>query len=138
MRTWILSLVVCILVLTSGSQAEDRTQPVREFDVSGLKVIRRNDVTKPLFLGSADELPKAIKDVDAVARLKKAVDFEKEKLALFTWSGSGQDQLTFAVQDDRVIFQYTQGRTKDLRQHTRLFVMPKDWTYNISKSDVDR
>ena len=49
---------------------------------------------------------------------------------MFAWSGSGQDMV--AVKGDTkdgktaLTVSFTPGRTRDLRPHVKLFVVPKD------------
>ena len=80
-------------------------------------------------------MAKAIKDEAAVAAVKKAVDFEKEQVVYFAWSGSGQDKLTFAAAGEQkgpdVIFTYAPGRTRDVRMHKKLFALPKDAKFKV-------
>jgi hypothetical protein len=63
------------------------------------------------------------------------VDFTKEYLLLFQWSGSGGDRISSKteMQDGKsnVTFTYTAGLTKDLKQHTALFGMPAGSTYKV-------
>ena len=67
---------------------------------------------------------------DAAADLKKQIDFDKQKLLVFVWSGSGQDKLavTAASKDGKTALavEHTPGRTRDLRQHVKLFAVPRD------------
>ncbi len=67
---------------------------------------------------------------DASDAIKKHVDFAKEKLVVFMWQGSGGDKLAAdlktADKKTTATFTLTPGLTLDLRQHTKLFVVPKD------------
>jgi hypothetical protein len=55
------------------------------------------------------------------------VDFAKEKVAVFAWAGSGQDKVAAGeVKDKTAVFTYTRGLTRDLRQHVKIFAVPKD------------
>jgi hypothetical protein len=88
----------------------------------------RGKVQQPTEITSAEKLAEALPDAKAVERLRGQVDFTTHKLLLFSWSGSGQDQLasdvTASEQGVQVTFRYRRGRTRDLRAHLRLFTLP--------------
>jgi len=131
MRTWILSLAVCGLVVAARAE-EKNDAVVKELDAKGLKPNERGQANKPTVITSADDLAKAIKEEDVAARLKKDVDFTKTQLVLFAWGGSGQDKIAYEVKDKKVVFSYTPGLTRDLRQHVRVYAIPKDYTYEVA------
>ena len=85
---------------------------------------------EPVEIKSADELAKSALFADDADRdeIKKQVNFEKEKLVVFVWSGSGQDKLDGALvkRGGTAQFTYTVGRTDDLRHHGHVFAVPKD------------
>ncbi len=86
------------------------------------KESRRN---KPLVVESPEAAGKYFADGD-LTKLKGQVDFKQQKLLIFAWAGSGQDQLTFTVAEsypEQIIFQYKRGLTKDLHKHVRLFAL---------------
>lgn len=60
---------------------------------------------------------------------ERSIDFEKEKLLVFAWAGSGRDKVsvTDETKDGKTLLKinYTPGLTRDLRQHAKLFVVPK-------------
>jgi hypothetical protein len=92
---------------------------------------------KPLEVKSADELAKADVFADEAGRdaIKKQVDFSKDKLVVFVWSGSGQDKLGAALSKDgrTAVFTYTVGLTDDLRRHAYVFAVPKDCDVKLMK-----
>jgi hypothetical protein len=110
-------------------------EAVREISLKGvtLPAEEKASVDKPTVITGDDELKKAVGDegVKAVGK----VDFKKEHLLLFRWSGSGQDKLTPSeeTKDKKatVTFTWTPGFTKDLREHAVLFAIPADagWKY---------
>lgn len=65
------------------------------------------------------------------------VDFKKQKLVLLKWAGSGQDRLeTKLVQNGKkttLEIQRFPGRTRDLRTHTHVFVLPKTQEFEFKK-----
>jgi hypothetical protein len=95
----------------------------------------KGKATEPTVIASAEELAKIFADDDAVAAIKKAVDFKTEKVLYFAWSGSGQDKISFSVEELKkgieVKFTYTRGLTRDLRQHKKLFALPRDATFKV-------
>jgi hypothetical protein len=127
-------ICLSVLALTAGLFAADpKEAPVRALDVK-VEGSAKGRATEPVVIRSADELAKAITDEAAVAAIKKAVDFEKEQIVYFAWSGSGQDKITFASLDGAaplVTFTYTPGRTRDFRPHTKLFALPKAATCKV-------
>jgi hypothetical protein len=118
---------VCALVLLAGAAAAEDKPAVKEIDLNNLKVKFSEDgkVTAPAEIKSADDLKKNDALKDAAEAVAKKVDFGKEKLVLFRWSGSGGDKI---VPDAKTAgtFEVKPGLTFDLRQHARLFAVPKD------------
>jgi hypothetical protein len=109
---------------------------VRTLDIKGLKLGKADGkVGEPKVITSNDELAKAITDEETVAALKKQVDFGKEKLLFFAWSGSGGDKLATSLgKGDKgavVTVTYTPGLTRDLRMHHQFFAIPKDATWKF-------
>ena len=83
---------------------------------------------KPTRIASKKDLEKAIPDKDVRQKVARQVDFKKEYLLLFRWSGSGADRLSVTVdrgkKGDIARFFYKAGRTRDLRRHAALFALP--------------
>ncbi len=106
----------------------DEKSAVKEIPAKELKIAFNNDskVTDPTEIKSVDDLAKSPALEGAADEVKKAVDFEKQKLVLFMWSGSGGDRLAANLKTSTATFTLTRGKTFDLRQHTHLFVVPKD------------
>jgi hypothetical protein len=65
------------------------------------------------------------------------VDFNKELLLYFAWSGSGGDKLSFKVADGKkepvVVFSYSRGLTDDVQMHYRLYAVAKNATWRIEE-----
>jgi hypothetical protein len=91
---------------------------------------------KPVEIKSADDLAKS-KAFDDAGRdaVKKAVNFEKEKVVVFAWSGSGRDRLAGELSKDgkSAVFTYKVGETDDLRRHSLAFAVPKDAKVEVKK-----
>lgn len=101
---------------------------VRQIELKDVKVPQAKQdakVTEPMKIINQDELKKAFGE-DGAKAIK--VDFTKEQLVLFQWSGSGQDKLSSVAntKDGKttVNFTMTPGKTKDLRSHAHLFAIP--------------
>ena len=97
----------------------------RVLDVSGWN--------KPLVIRSEKEAADHFAS-DQLDKLKIQVDFEKQFVLLFAWRGSGQDRLSYVVAEsypEQVMFQYTPGRTKDLRPHVYLYALRSQVTWRV-------
>jgi hypothetical protein len=130
----VLALGVGLVVgVRAAEPAKDDKQAVRELKDVQLKPTAK-DVNKPTEVKTADEAAKLF-DKDTLEKVKKEVDFGKEKLLCFDWSGSGQDKLAFQVEKDKdaplVVFTFTPGRTRDLRMHSHVFVLPADAKWRL-------
>ena len=140
MRTAMLAAAVA---LTAPVLADDKkpNQEVRALDLKGVRVVAAQDFgePKPTEVRTADDLAKSGLFADAAGRdaIKKQVDFEKEKLVVFAWSGSGRDRLTpelkTADKKSVAVFAYKVGETDDLRRHALAFAVPKDATVEVKK-----
>lgn len=109
MRNLILLLTVCGLnAMSAAVEASDKKEP--------------------------DKVAREIADRSSEA-IQKQVDFTKEHLLLFKWSGSGRDKLEFAVEEGKdgpvLVFKITPGLTRDLRQHSRLYAVTNNATWRI-------
>lgn len=119
------------LMVPALAAAEDK-KVVKEIPTKDLKlkVPEGAKAGVPAVVTSAEELTKCPVCGGEADAIKKQVDFSKEKLLVFAWSGSGQDKVnvTGETKDGKttVTTTYTPGKTRDLRQHVKLFVVPKD------------
>ena len=113
--------------------ADEKPQPLKPLDLKDIPTVQPKEggVTKPTEIKSAEELAKSpLFGAGAADKLKKHVDFAKEKLVVLAWSGSGQDSVAGTSQTKdkttTVQFLHAPGKTRDLRQHFMVFVVPKD------------
>lgn len=107
-----------------------------------IQSILRNEETKttieklnaPIILNSMEEALKHLTR-DSMERIAEVVDFEKQQVVVFAWQGSGQDRLNghLVSPKDGANFQYTPGRTKDLKTHSTIYAMPKGTKMNVMK-----
>jgi hypothetical protein len=116
-----------------SEDAKDKKAPaVKELTAAGVDAaLYRGSVKRPTFIDKDKSLSSAFDTEAAREAVKKQVNFKEQYLLLFAWSGSGQDKLEFDVNDTEVIFAFTPGRTRDLRRHAHLFVLPKGATWKV-------
>ena len=84
--------------------------------------------SKPVVIYSVDEITKYF-DAKNSANLKSKVDFSQQEVLVFAWRGSGQDRIEYEVLEsfpEQIRFSYRRGRTRDLRQHFKIFVVRSD------------
>src|SRR5712692_462167 len=134
MRT-VLVVLTAVGLLVPAFAADPKGEVVREIDVKGLKLpFQLGKVEQPTEITSAAELAKAIPDKEWQDKIGKEVDFTKQKLLLFIWSGSGTDKFAAELgKNGEVTFQFTRGNTRDLRVHLHLFKLPKDMKWTVKR-----
>ena len=89
--------------------------------------------SEPVEIRSAEEAEKHFEG-DALAKLNKEVDFEKQIVLVFSWRGSGQDMLEYAVLEsfpEQVVFSYKPGRTRDLRPHVHVYALRSNVRWRV-------
>jgi hypothetical protein len=125
-----LIVTVAILLLPLAATADDTKLTVKEFSLANIKLERAaGRIGLPVEITDDEDLAKVFPDKTVRDKLKKEADPSKFKLVYFAWSGSGQDKLTYKISDGekkQVNFVYTPGRSRDLREHHRLFAVPVD------------
>lgn len=127
------SVVTALLAIGLAAAGQDPKPAAREIPTQNLKLTFPANPGKPTVPGviaSADELAKHEVVGAAVGELKKQVDFTKEKLLVFAWAGSGQDRVSVGITtagDKKVLsIAFLPGKTFDLREHIRLYVVPNE------------
>jgi len=126
MRT-LFTTITLVAFAVRGSSAE-----VKEIPVPAMKIERATGrFDHPKEIKSAGELAKAFTQKEVIDSIQKKVDFAKQRLIYFAWSGSGQDSITASEAKGVIVFTYTLGRTRDLRSHFKLFVVDKDATIRV-------
>ena len=94
----------------------------------------RGNVLSPYSANSKEELAKLLGPRQA-EDIEKQMSFETHRVILFQWAGSGQDALVSTINDSVVTFHYTRGRTRDLRQHLKVFAIDREMTWTVRESD---
>src|SRR5262245_18394708 len=98
MRSGLIALAIGCFFLPAAAGADDKEAAVKEIDLKGLKLPPpRGKIDMPTAIKGAEELAKAIPDAEAQEKIKKEVDFAKQQLLFFAWSGSGGDRITPAI-----------------------------------------
>ena len=70
---------------------------------------------------------------DAADEIAKEVNFASEYVVVFAWSGSGGDKMEMTLEGKKAIFTRKFGLTRDLRWHFKVFVLPKEFSYELGK-----
>lgn len=116
-------LLVVPVVLADDPEPPPRKTPVaRELQVTNLPIANQREVQE-LSITTAQQA-RDLFGKDLADQILKQVDLKKERLLLFRWAGSGQDELTMKPGNGSVTFRLTRGQTKDRQQHRHLYAMP--------------
>ncbi len=105
----------------------------RAIDLDGYVPEKTDGVpTKPTRVTSADELAKAIPNKGLYGRILKQVDFDKEDLIVFAWTGSNTDQLSFQIEETTTgpvaVFTFAPGRGEDVpHPRCRAYAVARNW-----------
>ncbi|MSU79234.1 MAG: hypothetical protein EXS16_14225 [Gemmataceae bacterium] len=121
-------LFVVPIMLSAGEPGK-----LREIEMKGGKVgAPKKNPFMPTIITNAEELKKAIPEADEA--IQKQIEFAKDKLVLFTWSGSGGDKLNATLSEDGKTATFTRklGLTRDFRMHVRLFAIPATAEFKVT------
>lgn len=144
-----LSVAACVLTAVAAfgqlatskkfeaPKPEPKKVEAREIDLAEHKVEFNKEakLTAPLKLTSAGDLK--LSPLEPLASSVK-VDFKSEYVLLFQWEGSGKDKLTSTAEttkDGKTVFTFTlkPGETKDLRGHSKAFILPAGAEWKVVK-----
>ena len=121
-------VMISSLVLASGDK------PVQPLAVKGPLAIKiRGNVLMPYSADYKEEVAKLLGPKQA-ENIEKQMSFDTHRVLLFQWAGSGQDALVSTIHDGLVTFQYTRGRTRDLRQHLLAFSVDRKMVWEVTES----
>ena len=132
-------LCAVAMLLVVPAFAADDVPAVRPLDTKGVKFDfeKGGHQPKPVEIKTAEELAKSALLADDASRdaIKKQVNFEKEKVIVFVWAGSGGDKIAGALSKDgkTATFTYKAGLTDDLRRHAFAYAVPKDAEVKVAK-----
>jgi hypothetical protein len=123
--------VASLWVLVNPSFA-DAQQPLVRLEVKPTKPAF-GVWNKPTVLRSVEDAAKFF-DAEALASLKKKVDFKKQFVLLFAWKGSGGDRLNFAIAEsfpEQIFFSRKPGATDDFRSHVHVFALRSNVRWSV-------
>jgi hypothetical protein len=123
----LLLIALLPLVTLAAATASAPSNPIKELKDLTPKdtVFAASGSSKPLVFKAQKDAADYFSEAE-LAKLAKQVDFTSQIVLLFAWQGSGQDKLDFSVAEsypEQIRFTYTPGRTRDLRQHIRIYVL---------------
>ena len=140
MRACAILAVLLVATLSTADEKKSDKPAIKEIATKDLKIKvgppDKGKATEPTEVTEANQLPKVGPlTPDAVKEVEKQINFDKEKLVVFAWSGSGGDKLTGAAGADgkSAVFTYSPGATDDLRRHALAFAVPKDAKVEVKK-----
>ena len=130
MKTYLIALVSFYTLVGGLFAAPANHDPITELkDLSAKEALFKGaSRTKPVVLKSLKNGAKYF-GKEALAKIFRAVDFEKQSVLLFAWKGSGQDRLQYVVKEsfpEQIVFSHKRGRTKDFRSHLKVYVLRSD------------
>jgi len=135
MRLCLLLLASLSFVAIAAADEKKDGPAVKEIALPAMKGFPTTKFDQPAEIATTEALAKAFPDADVRTAIEKEVDFAKQKLLYFAWSGSGQDKLTPGAGDKGAItFTYKRGLTRDLRGHRRLFAIAKGATWSVERA----
>ena len=134
MRT-LLTIAVAIVLSAFAAAAEGKDKLVHELELKSPKIgvkkgAQPGDAAK---ITSKAELAELIPDEATRDALAEIVDFDKSYILIFAWAGSGGDKLAAVDEKGEAVFTVTRGKTKDRRQHLRVFAVAKDAKWSLAK-----
>ncbi|MEX0867501.1 MAG: hypothetical protein WD030_09085 [Pirellulales bacterium] len=136
MKLLVTALVAAVVMLALSGQAH-ATPPIVQLD--GIQpqatIFEAASRTEPLVVKSKEQAAEQF-DRQTVAKLREVVDFDEQFVLVFAWRGSGQDKLDYEVAEsfpEQITFNYTPGRTRDLRPHVYIFALRNNVTWRMGR-----
>lgn len=136
-----LALILAPLVTAAALAAEKEDAPAHIEPIVQIKDVAPNrDAFKPRgwktphVITSHDGAVKIFGE-DGAKKLAASVDLAKQTVLVFAWRGSGQDKLTYGVQEsypEQVAFMYQGGRTRDLRPHVHVYALRNNVKWSVN------
>jgi RNA polymerase sigma factor (sigma-70 family) len=116
----------------------DGTPPLREIDLKeAMLKVSDGDPKQPTKVNTAEWLHKMFPDDALRTQIAGQVDFAKDYLLYFRWTGSSDDKLWHKVVQSKdgpiAFFRYTAGHEDKVAAHHRLFVLPSAMTYRVAQ-----
>lgn len=133
-------LTVLVIGLAWSAEGSQLGMNFRLLEAKGLKLEpAKGKVETPAEINSAADLARAFPAKETQQAIAKQVDFTKDQLLYFAWSGSSGDKLEFrngfGGNFEALVVTYTRGDTNDVKQHHYLVAFPKkgDWVFATQK-----
>jgi hypothetical protein len=115
-----------VMVTIFGISVSHADEPIKQLDVKPVKINWEKAVwDQPTAVKTLDEAEKLF-DKEGLELVKKSVDFDKQIVLVFAWRGSGQDKLTYVIQEsfpEQIPFSLKRGLTRDLKSHVMVYVL---------------
>jgi hypothetical protein len=134
-------LFLVILSATLHARDDDpepRPKSVKPREVAvpqSARLAGRGSYDAPVSIPSGRRLAELVTDKEARAAIAKQVDFGREKLVLFSWTGTSRDRLTpVKGAPGEAAFEYELGRAFDVAGHARLFAVPAHAKVKVTKA----
>jgi|GEM_PF-2514676 len=127
--------ILTTILVVGAAKADDKIQPLAPIDTKAknieMAVPKDGSVLKPTEITTVEELTKSpLFGKVAVEKVKKEVNFEKEKLVVFAWNGPEKHKLDgeLVIGNKKAIarFNYIAIIGSELQLHFALFAVPKD------------
>lgn len=124
----LMSVGLCVLFLAASTgKADELAPPIQRVKNVTPKAgaLAAAVWNKPVVIRSDEDAAKYFGE-DALATLRKQVDFKKQIVLVFAWKGSGQDRLEYAVAEsfpEQIFFSLKPGKTRDLRSHVEVYAL---------------
>ena len=132
--------LACSLFVSGPLLAEEKNPAFQELKGLGIPAVKPgfSKVEKPLEILKRKDLKAILGKGKAMMELRKRVDFEKQKVLLFRWNGSGKDTLTARTVAQpgvpaKIIFNYTPGLTRDIRFHAKVFALDTKIGWEVTR-----
>jgi len=119
--------------LEKAAEAAKGESPVKELKELNVKesAFRHARPPQPTAVRSDEDAEKLFEG-ESLAAFRREIDFSKEQAVVFAWQGSGQDRIKPENTKSGTLFDYEPGRTRDLRQHTVVFVLQKNDSWAVA------
>ena len=129
-------LVSLLLAATVCGAADPAVPPIRAIEgvAPQASVFKSAAWDKPIVIRSEADAAPHFGD-EALAALRKQVDFAQQIVLVFAWRGSGQDRLDYAVMEsypEQVAFRLKPGRTRDLRPHVHVYALRANVAWSVA------
>ena len=131
----LLITIGCVSSLAGSTAAEGLqiSEPIEELEKASLTeaAMKEATVRAPVLIESKEAAKKYLSG-DTLKKVQ-TLDFTKKKVIAFFWRGSGQDKLEYVVAEsfpEQIMFSLKRGRTRDLRQHSKVYILRKNVSYN--------